>query len=65
VLAENLLGSASELPLVTIDFNQALLAAAEAGRCSAGGTEQFLMIGEQLFEALVSGTAVSLEISET
>jgi hypothetical protein len=63
-LAENLLGSATELPLVTVVANKVLLAAAEACTCSAGGVENGLIFGEGLLEAVQGTTQISLEISE-
>jgi hypothetical protein len=65
VLAENLAGNSTELPLVTIQFLKVLTVAAEAAKCSTGGLENGLAFGEQLLEALSGTTQVSLEISET
>jgi hypothetical protein len=65
VLAENLTGNSTELPLVTIEFLKVLTVASEAMKCSTGGAENGLIFGEQLAEALSGTTQVSLEISET
>jgi hypothetical protein len=64
VLAENLPGNGTELPLVTFESLRVLGAAGEAAKCSTGGAENGLEFGEQLLEALSGATQVSLEISE-
>jgi hypothetical protein len=65
VLAENLTGNSTELPLVTIEFLKVLEVASEAAKCTTGGAENGLVFGEQLLEAISGTTQVSLEISET
>jgi hypothetical protein len=60
----NLAGNATELPLVSAIFPETLLEKAELAKCSVGGAESGLVLGEDLQEALVGGTQVSLELSE-
>jgi len=65
VEVENLLGTATEPPLVTVTFPAETEKKAEWADCSLGGKESGLVRGKVLIAALnSSGTAVSLEVSE-
>ena len=62
----NLVGSATELPLVDVLFTLAPVNSdKERTKCSVGGAESGVLVGEILFEALSSsGSQLSLEVSE-
>jgi len=65
VEVENLLGTATEPPLVTVTFPEETESKSEWAKCSLGGEESGLVRGKVLIAALnSSGTAVSLEVSE-
>jgi hypothetical protein len=64
VNAENLTGSATEKPLVTITFPEKPKHPEEAATCSLGGAEQGFVRGKVLLEGLEGGSQVSLELSE-
>ncbi|HTU77383.1 MAG TPA: hypothetical protein VMF09_01335 [Solirubrobacteraceae bacterium] len=62
---ENLLGTATEPPLVTVTLPSEPERKAEWLDCSLGGVESGLLSGKVLLVALnSSGAAVSLEVSE-
>jgi hypothetical protein len=58
----NLPGTATEPPLVTVEFSATILSELTA-KCGVGGAESGLVVGNILFAALVGGVLASLEVS--